>query len=41
MIRWADTARNQGKDSPAAFLAWAGDFAVRFLRALEDECKED
>ena len=40
MIRWADAARFHGKESPAAFLAWAGDFAVRLFRAMEAECEE-
>jgi hypothetical protein len=42
LMGWQDTARRLGKRSVGAFLAWAGDFTLRYLdAALEADVKEE
>jgi len=39
-ISWSNAARRWGKETPGAFLAWAGDTAVAALRAFDEVSEE-
>jgi hypothetical protein len=41
LMGWQDTARRLGRKSVGAFLAWAGDFAIRYLDAAHDATRQE